>query len=183
MGSGDVYKRQVCKEENIRIQTNFRYIDDVRIFLKSINRGWRYEEGRLKFRKTWELEEKRAGVSKEQKTAGVLNQIMDNIFPFLKFEMETPEQFPNGRLPTLDFQCWLEGDKVKYLFFQKEMAKKQVIHRHSALGENVKISSLNQNLVRRMLNTSEEVDISERIKVIDEYSDQLVASGLSLIHI
>ena len=53
------------------------------------------------------------GVSEEQKTAEVLNQIMDNIFPFLKFELETPEQFPNWRLPKLDFQCWFEGDKVK----------------------------------------------------------------------
>ena len=59
------------------------------------------------------------------------------------------------------------------------MARKQVINRHSALGENVKVSSINQNLIRRMLNTSEEVDMKERIKVIDEFSDQLLASGYS----
>ena len=44
----------------------------------------------------------------------------------------------------------MEDGKVKYLFFQKEMARKQVINRHSALGENVKVSSINQNLIRRM---------------------------------
>ena len=179
MGMFDRRLELVCRKENIKVKTRFRYVDDCRLILKSISRGWRWEDGRLKFRKTWELEEKKAGVSDEQKTAGVMLQIMDDIFPFLNFEMETPEQFPKSRLPTLDFQVWLKGERVQYLFFQKEMARKQVINKHSALGENVKISSINQNLVRRMFVTSEEVDMEERIKVVDEFGDQLQASGYS----
>ena len=59
------------------------------------------------------------------------------------------------------------------------MAKRTLIDRKSALGENVKIASMTQNLIRRMLNTSEQVEFSERIVVIDEFSDQMLASGYS----
>ena len=90
MGMFDRKLKKVCKEENIRIQTSFRYVDDIRLIMRSIRKGWRWEDGRMKYRKIWELEEKEAGVSEEQKTASVMLQIMDGIFPFLKFEMETP---------------------------------------------------------------------------------------------
>ena len=59
------------------------------------------------------------------------------------------------------------------------MAKKTLIFRNSALGENVKVASMTQNLVRRMMNTSENVDFSERINVIDNFSNQVLSSGYS----
>ena len=83
-------------------------------------------------------------------------------------------------LPTLDFSCYMEGNQVRYTFFQKPMAKKTLIHRKSALGENTKISSLTQNLIRRMKNIEEKIPIKERIKVVDEFTDQLLFSGYSV---
>ena len=59
------------------------------------------------------------------------------------------------------------------------MARKTVIHKQSALSEKTKVTSLSQDLIRRMKNTSEEVPIEERIAIIDEYSYQLMASGYS----
>ena len=64
-----------------------------------------------------------------------------------------------GTLPTLDYQCWLEGVKLLYKFFMKPRAKKTVIMMSSALGENVKIAALTQEVVRLSKNTSELVDI------------------------
>ena len=179
MGMFDRKLAVVCKEQRLEIQERFRYMDDVRKFMNGIRLGWRWNGNRMEYRRLWEREEVTSGMTEEGKTAEVMLAIMNSIFPFLTFEMEHPEQFPGGRLPTLDFQCWVEGNRVKYLFFQKAMAKKTLIHRNSALGENVKVASMTQNLVRRMLNTSEDVDFKERIKVIDEYSDQLRASGYS----
>ena len=114
----------------------------------------------------------------EDKTAREMKKVMDSIFPMLKFEMETPTMF-QGSLPTLDFSCYMEGSKVRYTFFQKSMAKKTLIHRKSALGENTKISSLTQNIIRRMKNIGEEVEMKERIRVVDEFTDQMLFSGYS----
>ena len=113
------------------------------------------------------------------KTAREMKKIMDSIFKNLSFEMETPEMFTDGHLPTLDFECWKENEKILYSFYQKEVSKKTLIDRKSALGENTKVASLTQNLMRRMKNTSEDVDDSVRIDVVNAFSSQIKASGYS----
>ena len=46
-----------------------RYMDDIRILMKAIKEGWRWENGRLKFKKCWQQEELREGISREKKTS------------------------------------------------------------------------------------------------------------------
>ena len=38
----------------------------------------------------------------------------------------------------------------------------------------------NQEMIRRMINTSEELEISERTQVVDEYAQKLINSGFKL---
>ena len=78
-----------------------------------------------------------------------------------------------------DFEAWVVNNKVFYSFFQKPMARKTVINKKSALSEKTKVTTLSQDLIRRMKNTSEDLPISERIAIIDEYTTQLFASGYS----
>ena len=59
------------------------------------------------------------------------------------------------------------------------MARKSVIHKSSALSEKTKVSSLSQDLIRRMKNTSESIPDKVRIDIVNEYSDQLLSSGYS----
>ena len=179
MGCYDQRLRSLLEELEVKTMVDLRYMDDLRYVLGSIRFGWRFCEGRLMFRKCWEKEEKEMGISKEAKTASVMLDIQNSIFACLKFEMETPEMFPENKLPTLDFKVWVNGNKLLYSFFQKSMAKKTLIQRKSALGENCKIASLSQNMVRRMKNTSEDLPNSERIAIINDFSAQLGASGYS----
>ena len=94
--------------------------------------------------------------------------------------METAEDFDSLTLPTLDFQCWVRDGRVLYKFFSKPMAKKTLIMKTSALGENSKIASLTQEVVRRSKNTSEEVSIEERVAILNEYHQRLELSQYSL---
>ena len=48
-----------------------------------------------------------------------------------------------------------------------------------SLGENTKVSSLTQDLVRRLLNTSEMLPNYVRISIVDEYTKQILSSGYS----
>ena len=178
-GMFDRELRQKMSKNKLRAKKAIRYVDDIRLIMAAIRYGWRLDGDKLVYRKCWEEEERREGISPEKKTADVMQQLMDGVFPYLKFEMETPEMF-NGPLPTLDFQCWVtDKNRVEYTYFQKPMAKETLIMRDSALSEKVVISSLTQNLVRRMLNTSETVNIEERIKVVNQFSYQLRLSGYS----
>ena len=74
--------------------------------------------------------------------------------------METCKDFA-GTLPTLDYQCWLEGDKLLYKFFMKPRAKKTVIMMSSAFGENVKVTARTQEVVPLSKNTSEVADFDQ----------------------
>ena len=76
--------------------------------------------------------------------------IQNSVFPCLQFEMESPQMFSDNKLPTLDFVCWVENNKIQYSFYQKPMAKKTVIQRKSAIGENCK-TSLDFNYVKPYL--------------------------------
>ena len=109
-----------------------------------------------------------------------MKKILESIHPELKFEMETAEDFESHTLATLDFQCWMEKVKILYRFFSKPMAKRTLIMQNSALGENSKIASLTQEVVRRSKNTSEEVDMKSRVEILDEYHRRLELSLYSL---
>ena len=88
------------------------------------------------FKKAWEREEIKEKLTPTGKTARELKKIYESVHSELKFEMETCEDFESGTLPTLDYQCWLQEDKLHYKFFMKPMAKRTVILKSSALGEN-----------------------------------------------
>ena len=60
--------------------------------------GWRWEEKSKKFEFKKELEEE--DISLE--VSDTVRMRMNSIYPFLKFTVETEEDFQNGRLPTLD---------------------------------------------------------------------------------
>ena len=94
--------------------------------------------------------------------------------------METAEDFTSQTLPTLDFQCWVEQGKILYRFFSKPMGKRTLIMKNSALGENSKIASLTQEVVRHSKNTSEEVNIEAGVQILDEYHQRLELSQYSL---
>ena len=115
-----------------------RYVDDNRILMKAIKEGWRWEKSRLRFRKCWQLEELKEGITRGQKTAREMKKIMDSIFPNLTFEMETPEMFKDCHLPTLDFQCWKENERILYSFYQKEVSKKTLIESENLPLEKIR---------------------------------------------
>ena len=64
-------------------------------------------------------------------------------------------------------------------FFEKEMSAKMVIHKDSALPENSKIASLSQNVVRHIRNTSERLEVKDRVTVLNKFTQRMANSGYS----
>ena len=59
MGIFDQRLAEVMKREKLEVRMGMRYMDDIRILMKAIKEGWRWENGRLKFKKCWQQEELR----------------------------------------------------------------------------------------------------------------------------
>ena len=56
------------------------------------------------------------------------------------------------------------------------MVPNMVLHRRSAMPEGTRRATLNQELIRRMINTSELVPIEKRLEIIDKYAGKLINS-------
>ena len=115
-----------------------------------------------------------------RKTLEIMEGMMNSICDWLNFTMESVDDF-EGKLPTLDLSIWIREDNIiLYIFFQKPMASSMVIQKRSAMPENMRVATLNQEMIRRMLNTSERLEIKWRTDVVDDYAGKLVNSGYDL---
>ena len=93
-----------------------RYMDD--IWLWSIRRGWRWTGHALEYYKEWREEDRKKGLTTLQKTTEILSGMMNSICAFLTLTMETADDFPDNRLPTLDLNIWVGMDNhIYYVFF------------------------------------------------------------------
>ena len=166
---------------NLRIIEGVRYMDDIRIFLMAIRLGWRWTDGGLRYRSSWKLEEEQAGMTATTKAAQCLEGMMNSICGWLKLTMETEEMF-SGRLPTLDLEIWIEEvtNKIMFTFYEKPMVARTVLMKRSAMPENTRMATLNQEMIRRMVNTSEMVGEEERCEIVDKYATKLVNSEYSI---
>ena len=180
MGDWDRRLHKIMSDNGLCIEEAARYVDDVRLWLHAIEMGWRWTENKkLEYREEWRVEELKQNMTATGKTASVLIDIMNSVSGMLTFTSETAEDFEGGTLPTLDTQLWMEGRKVKYMFFEKPMANSRVLNRKTAMSENGMVASLSQEVVRRCKNTSEELSQEQKNRVLDDYTKKLVASGHS----
>ena len=168
MNMWDRNLKTILDTNKLHLEEVFRYLDDWRGIMKALKAGWRWDRDQLRFRQAWREEDSK--LSGVVRTSRELNKMMDSIYGNLKVEMEHAEQFEDRTLPTLDFRMFVQDNKVLYSFYQKPVANKCVIHKDSALGMNMKIASHTQNLIRRMKNTSEDVNMETRLAVINKYN-------------
>ena len=103
---------------------------------------------------------------------------MNNIMPFLEFTMEIHEDFLEMKLPTLDVKIWVvDGNRIEFDFFEKPMNPKTVLHAKTAQSESTKFSSLSQEIVRRMLHTSNRLPLSHGMENLEKFSQKMINSG------
>ena len=67
-----------------------------------------------------------------------------------------------------------------YQYYEKSMIPITVLHRRSAMPESTRRSTLNQELIRRMVNTSEKVPMSKRLEIVDKYDQKMINSEYSV---
>ena len=123
-----------------------RYMDDGRIMAHPVRKGWRWEEGRIRYRKEWFDEDK--DLSKIEVTRRLIHGSMQGVVDFLKFTTETEEEFKDGWLPTLDLGLQVRGNKVWHRFYEKPTTSKVTVQERSAMESMVKSKILSNDLTR-----------------------------------
>ena len=105
---------------------------------------------------------------------------MNGVCGCLVLTMETEEMFPSGKLPTLNLEIWVRSDnKVLCQYYEKPMVPNMVLNRRSSMPEGTMRATLNQELTGRMVNTSEMVEVENRIEIVDNYAQKLINSEYS----
>ena len=120
-----------------------RYIDDLNMAISSVDPGLVYEEGKLVMKP--ELVSVDSETSEDKRTASLLKNIANSIMPgMIIMEEDTGSEHPNGKLPVLDMEFWIEKNEIYHQFYKKPMATRQVIMARSALSTSQKRSILVQ---------------------------------------
>ena len=179
MGDWDLRLKEALTKVNVKVDEAGRYVDDIRLWLKAIKLGWRWDGKNLTFKKEWQEEEEGQEMSRTRKTAEVVGQIMNSLSSHITITTETHEDFQSRTLPTLDTQLWMDEEKTKYIFYEKPMADKRVLDRRTAMSENGLVASLTQEVVRRCKNCSEDLPQEDKNQVLDQYTIKLLSSGHS----
>ena len=168
----DMKWSNVQKRFKLKIHLLYRYVDDIRLYLRPINLGWKWST----FGWVWAPTDNDTDVvvhTKEQ-----LKKSFEAIFNFLKFTTEEGSEYADGMLPTLDFKTQTLGNgMIRFEFFNKEMENNRVLDKSTALSKGTIFSALRQNLVRRLLNTCEEVSMNKRLLIVEKFIQLMVNSG------
>ena len=142
--------------------------------LQPIKRGWRWEGGGLVYKREWEIEDGTRSLL--DVTVDVLRSTVSGIAEYLGFTFETCEDYEDKWLPTLDTNLRVNStNQVDYKFYQKPTTANTTVRMTSAMGENAKMQCLSNDLVRRLLNTKEELPSTYRSEVMEDYGGETAA--------
>ena len=76
--------------------------------------------------------------------------------------------------------AYSSGNEGQFKYFEKPTTTNRTLQKNSAMGENAKIQSLSQDMVRRLMNTSEMLGAEVINGIIDTYAQKLTNSGFGM---
>lgn len=173
---------RLLKREGISIVDLFRYVDDVRQFMRPFREGIRWNGEHFVHCDVAESEDLTSGLSDQQRTMKEIVKAMSSLTSFLQFEGEVSEMFSSARLPTLDTEIWVDepSQVIMFSFYEKPMCPNRVLQKTTALADTSIRASLTQECVKRLLNCSLNLPQEEKRKVLSVFGQKLLYSGHSV---
>ena len=183
---GEKY-RAILTRASLRIALLSSYVDDVRQGTTCLRFGMRFDVVKLEFVWSMGAEEedknmrREIGESNNRRMSRICLPAINSINKDLEFTSEVPEDFEDGRLPTLDTNWWqLEDYTISHSYFEKAMRTPYVIMSKSAISDNSRYNILSNELVRRLSNMGLECTTQdEKNEVVEHYIQQCKTSGYS----
>ena len=153
-----------------------RYVDDSNYIGQEIPPGARLgENGKIKIMEEFIEQDKE--IQGDLRTAKMVQKIANNIYDFIQVEIDCPSLHDSGYMPILDLSVKVEENYVIYEYYRKEMVNFKVLMANSAMPYSMRKTSLVQEVVRILRNTSRRVKKERRTFYLNEFSLRLKVSG------
>ena len=152
-----------------------RYVDDILMILRCINRGWKYDK--LQKKMIFLEDPSDQLIEDDAYTFGVLLDIANDLDSDIQMTCEVPSMHTDGRLPVLDLGLEIIDNKIKYFFYRKSVASPYSIMYESAVATRTKRDSLLQEGLRRLHHTCEDASEEDIRQVMGQYMNMLRISG------
>ena len=160
-----------------------RYVDDMVVVARAIGLGWSFNKKKGIMEYDSNNAERDAELSDTERTAKVLAEIANSIHSQIQVTIDSPERNPDMKMPVLDLKLWINSDsgipQLRYTFFKKPVASPYTIMKRSAISERIKKATIFQEALRRLMNTSQELEWKEKAKHLSDFSFCLRNSGYS----
>ena len=172
----DVLLEEALIEAGIVIKAKSRYVDDENPVFKPTPYGARWSEGKINVHPEHIDSDKL--IPHDQRTFKIVQQIANSIWKHIQFTVEVPSLSANGLIPMLDMQVGIDQKgKIVRQFYSKPVSTPFTILARSAHPWQTKRSTLTQEGVRRLLNTSSNCSEVTRNKIVSEWDDKMNRSG------
>ena len=190
MDSWRTQMKALMKEHSMITYLLEKYVDDTEVVVENLEAGTRWEDGKLSTSPRTAAEDLASGRSKEEITMEAWAGMASSIIPGLKFTTDFPANNSNGWVPMLDFELWKVEEQdpnspgvtrqaLRYNFFEKKVTNPRVMGKSSAMPHSMKMATLTQEGVRRLCNTSRELEPEEKCRTLSLYMRKLQLSGYS----
>ena len=171
-------KRKI-EEIGLRMVLYERYVDDINLVMKRIEKGRRYENGILIHNEEAEIEDE--GTRDDERTMKTLKTIGDSIHVSIKLETDYPSKHEDRKIPILDLKLWIaeteEGTKILYEHYEKEISSKAVIMARSSMPMQTKRTILTQEILRILTHCNTYISWERVCKHINNFMKKLQYSG------
>ena len=117
----------------------------------------------------------------DETLAAELNEIANTVMDGIKMERDVCSKHDSRKLPILDMQCWLDDNgELWHTHYEKPIASKLVIPERSAHSKSSMRNVHVNELVRRMVNCSRNLDWDEFVApILSEYMRRMMSGGYS----
>ena len=173
-------KRLLCELEKLKVVPELytRFKDDIEIATESLERGSQLSNNEIVVddtKKEVDIEKSDTKVTME-----VIQEVANSINPMIKLTVDTPCNYPDGKLPVLDVAVNVnenEDNRIDFEFFEKPTKNPMVILASSALSQSQKRTILTQECLRRLRNTKIELGPEVQTKHLNLFMLKLKNSG------
>ncbi len=166
-----------ARKAGINILKYERYVDDSNQIAVVPEKGAKYDASSKKVKVDDELKDLQE--EEDERLARVLVDIANEVLPGITMEADWPSKNNDKRLPILDMKVWMSDQgNVMFTHYEKPMSNRAILNNKSAHPASCKRSVHTQEIIRRILNCSRELDWeTETAPVISDYMLRMKKAG------
>ena len=153
------------------------YVDDGKLALETFPPGARLVNGKVVVMD--EHKESDKIIPHDKRTANIILQLANSVTNTIKLTIEYPTNNSSGWMTILDIQVRVRDNRIEYKFYKKSMANHLTAMERSAVPDKIKRCSHTQEVIRRLRNTSINIDWSTKADILSEFCNSLLTLGYS----